>query len=53
MAQRLDMTIDVYETSLCGKHFVKSALIVHIGSAEKSGNGFYVFICIKIRMVLI
>ena len=53
MAQHINMTIYVYETSLCGKRFVQSALIVHIGSAEKSGNGFYVFICLKIRMVLI
>jgi hypothetical protein len=52
MAQHINMTIYVSETSLCGKRFVQSALIVNIGSAEKSGNGFYVFICLKIRMFL-
>jgi len=52
MAQHINMTIYVSETSLCGKRFVQSALIVNIGSAEKSGNGFYVFISLKFRMVL-
>ena len=53
MAQHINMNIYVSETSLCGKRFVQSALIVNIGSAEKSGNAFYVFIGLKFRMVLI